>query len=857
MTRSDNNNMMTANDITNTRVIYNQFRDININDNNKTSFFDLCLKVNNECMIRSVHGSFPDTEALPTTDSDMLTQINSKTRVLPGGEPLTNRLSMLLGSGVYDSSGKVQTAKVLLHEFISDVNTEDRKRQHLAWESQLIDGVTSYDTGGVYRVYIEGDRSLDDAISESTSGNSTILMAIAFTIVCTYACVSRLKFKNFQQSQSGVAFGGCGVVALAVGTGFGIFSVCGGRWVTLCGIAPFLLLGVGVDDMFIIMDHFNSTTVRDLPPGLRTATALSHAGPSITMTTITDIVVFLLGLACSFPAVVQFSACLVCTIAVDFIYQVTIFVSLLYLDALRLDKGYLDFPLYFIKKHPQDKKPVTHTHTHTDIRLADVSSPTAGDANVSDKPKIEDARVGGGRNSSVGGGDMERGVRRRSIAIDLDEEDNNSIKHTNTNNKENQIVHDEQCVVETVRRDDEFKYSLASFIKYSYAPLVTKKWFQLLTILLFVSVWVVGGVGWSRLKEGLDNRNLLPQGFYLDNTIVLQREHYKHTLNAVPISVSISFDPSKRGMEDAPTRQEYKKIEDDLIRSQYIQNNSLSTWREGFYSYCSNEATCDTSSSYAGQVNKFVDIPQGAQYKEHVKINGQGEASRLTSTRVSITSEATPEYSVLGEMMLDVRRVLDSYESVLAPVGGEAIIHSNSFFYFEQFIIIREQTALTVGLSLLGVLVIVFLFLGVGVALFGIILVVIIVDCMVIGYMSWWGVSLDSISFINLVMAVGFVVDYTAHLIHSFENINLKNKENMSNSEIRGSKSIIALQKVGVAVFYGASSTLLATIPLAFSSSYIFFTFFRMFFLTILFGMSHGLLLIPVLLALLGPVGKK
>eukprot|EP00919_Chromeraceae_sp_WS-2016_P008538 GHVR01020140.1.p1 GENE.GHVR01020140.1~~GHVR01020140.1.p1 ORF type:complete len:787 (+),score=158.03 GHVR01020140.1:2557-4917(+) len=786
MTRSDNNNMMTANDITNTRVIYNQFRDININDNNKTSFFDLCLKVNNECMIRSVHGSFPDTEALPTTDSDMLTQINSKTRVLPGGEPLTNRLSMLLGSGVYDSSGKVQTAKVLLHEFISDVNTEDRKRQHLAWESQLIDGVTSYDTGGVYRVYIEGDRSLDDAISESTSGNSTILMAIAFTIVCTYACVSRLKFKNFQQSQSGVAFGGCGVVALAVGTGFGIFSVCGGRWVTLCGIAPFLLLGVGVDDMFIIMDHFNSTTVRDLPPGLRTATALSHAGPSITMTTITDIVVFLLGLACSFPAVVQFSACLVCTIAVDFIYQVTIFVSLLYLDAVRLDKGYLDSPLYCIKR-AQDKKPNTQPQTET-----------------------------------------ETGVTGHDVRW---------------------------CVVETEPRPDEFKYSLASFIKYYYAPLVAKRWFQCITIILFVGIWVVGGIGWSRLKEGLDNRNLLPNGFYLDDAIEIQREHYKHTLNAGPISVSISFDPSKRGMEDAPTRQEYKKIEDELIRSQYIQNNSLSTWRDGFYSYCSNEAACDIT-TYGQEVKKFVDSTRGSQYKEHVKISGEGVSSRVSSSRVSVTNEATSEYSVLGTMMIDVRAVVDSHQQVLSDMGGEAIVHADAFFYFEQFIIIRQQTILTVGLSLVGVLVVVFFFLGIGVTLIGIILVVIIVDCMVIGYMSWWGVSLDSISFINLVMAIGFVVDYTAHLIHSFENINLENRYTMSKSEIRSSKSIVALQTVGVSVFYGSSSTLLATIPLAFSSSYIFFTFFRMFFLTILFGMGHGLLLVPVLLALVGPVGK-
>ena len=31
-----------------------------------------------------------------------------------------------------------------------------------------------------------------------------------------------------------------------------------------------------------------------------------------------------------------------------------------------------------------------------------------------------------------------------------------------------------------------------------------------------------------------------------------------------------------------------------------------------------------------------------------------------------------------------------------------------------------------------------------------------------------WGVSLNSISMINLVMAIGFAVDYSAHFAHAF-----------------------------------------------------------------------------------------
>ena len=58
---------------------------------------------------------------------------------------------------------------------------------------------------------------------------------------------------------------------------------------------------------------------------------------------------------------------------------------------------------------------------------------------------------------------------------------------------------------------------------------------------------------------------------------------------------------------------------------------------------------------------------------------------------------------------------------------------------------------------------------------------------------------------------------------------------------------------MGPAVLNGGLSTLIAFILLLSSDSYFFLTFFKIFFLTVLFGVWHGLVLLPVLLSLVGP----
>merc|ERR1719230_1400449 len=113
----------------------------------------------------------------------------------------------------------------------------------------------------------------------------------------------------------------------------------------------------------------------------------------------------------------------------------------------------------------------------------------------------------------------------------------------------------------------------------------------------------------------------------------------------------------------------------------------------------------------------------------------------------------------------------------------------------------------------------------------------------VLGMMWLWGISIDSVAVINLTLAIGLAVDYSAHIGHNF----------MTQQGSRAERVVKALADMGSSVFNGGFSTFLAVIVLALSNSYVFRVFFKMFFGISVFGLAHGLILLPVLLALVGP----
>lgn len=114
----------------------------------------------------------------------------------------------------------------------------------------------------------------------------------------------------------------------------------------------------------------------------------------------------------------------------------------------------------------------------------------------------------------------------------------------------------------------------------------------------------------------------------------------------------------------------------------------------------------------------------------------------------------------------------------------------------------------------------------------------------ILGFMYALGLVIDSVSVINLVLAVGLSVDYSAHIGHCFM---------VKGGNSRDHRATEALADIGASVLNGALSTFLAVAVLLFSTSYVFKTLSTQFALTVGLGVVHGLVLLPVLLSLVGP----
>eukprot|EP00095_Tigriopus_kingsejongensis_P000432 maker-scaffold171_size289870-snap-gene-1.38 protein:Tk00432 transcript:maker-scaffold171_size289870-snap-gene-1.38-mRNA-1 annotation:"conserved hypothetical protein" len=114
----------------------------------------------------------------------------------------------------------------------------------------------------------------------------------------------------------------------------------------------------------------------------------------------------------------------------------------------------------------------------------------------------------------------------------------------------------------------------------------------------------------------------------------------------------------------------------------------------------------------------------------------------------------------------------------------------------------------------------------------------------VLGFMHFWGLTIDVVSSIIVIISIGLCVDYSAHIAHTFLTIQ---------DEDRNQRAVQTLRDIGAAVMNGGISTFIALILLVASDSHVFSSFFRIFFLVVIFGLFHGLIFLPILLSVIGP----
>ena len=92
------------------------------------------------------------------------------------------------------------------------------------------------------------------------------------------------------------------------------------------------------------------------------------------------------------------------------------------------------------------------------------------------------------------------------------------------------------------------------------------------------------------------------------------------------------------------------------------------------------------------------------------------------------------------------------------------------YVYYEQYLTISEDTALSLTYSLLVLFVVMTVLNGLDMRaslIVSVIVVVILIEMMAI--MTLWGITLNAVSMVNLVVAMGIAVEFNSHVMHAFQ----------------------------------------------------------------------------------------
>ncbi|KAI5478579.1 vacuolar membrane protein [Pseudohyphozyma bogoriensis] len=634
---------------------------------------------------------------------------------------------------------------------------------------------------------------------------------------------------------------GISIVLLSVSTSVALFSALGVKvTLVIAEVIPFLVLAIGVDNIFILSHELDQQNARayatsarvggaifsthneeeddafGLPPAEeRVAAALSRMGPSILLTAISETVAFSLGALVGMPAVRNFAIYAAGAVVLDTILQVTVFVSAMAIDLQRIEANRVDcMPCL---KLPQ------------------------------------------------------------SAFFDLG-----------------------ATVTEGF---------IARFIRTVYAPVLLKKPVKYLVMVLFSGLFLLSWIGSRHITLGLDQRLALPSNSYLVNyfnavdTFLDVGPPVYFVMKDVNVSARAN---QQRVCGRFSTCQELSLA--NVLEAERKRSDASfiaeppAVWMDDFFQYlnplledccrvsradpsvfCSPDdpdVACrpcfeDADPPYDTTMNGFPEgdefhrylvhwaqsptdetCPLGgkAGYSTALKLNPERKTVDLSHFRTFHTPLKTQDDFI--NAMASAHRVA---RDLSRRTGGTVFPYSLFYVFFDQYSHIVATTRQVLTFAFLSIFAITSLFLGSWRTGAVVVTTVFLSVVSVMGGMGAWGVSLNAISLVNLVISIGLSLEFCLHIARSFMaasggGLSFNHPAGMKD---RDERARIALNDVGSSVVSGITMTkLIGVSVLALTRSRLLETyFFRVWLILIVSAALHGLVFLPVALSFFGGQG--
>ena len=249
-----------------------------------------------------------------------------------------------LALGSYDTTKTeyINAGALIINFIINNYIDEDKKINNaMAWEAQALNVLNNY-TSDLINVYYTTERSIEDELDRETKADIKII-AISYVAMFFYLTITLGKYSSLNlkviilEMKIFLAMAGVFLVILSVFSSGGFFASIGipSTLITF-EVIPFLLLAVGVDNVYILVQTYQNDERR---PGESVEEQISRivgkVGPSMLLTGTTQSAAFLISALTPMPGVRAFSLNASLAIIINFIMQITCFVVLLTLDAKR------------------------------------------------------------------------------------------------------------------------------------------------------------------------------------------------------------------------------------------------------------------------------------------------------------------------------------------------------------------------------------------------------------------------------------------------------------------------------------------------------------------------------------------
>jgi len=350
-----------------------------------------------------------------------------------------------------------------------------------------------------------------------------------------------------------------------------------------------------------------------------------------------------------------------------------------------------------------------------------------------------------------------------------------------------------------------------------------------------------GVCGWraSKLTQKFSVRDVLPDGSYLTDFIDAN-ELYTAQADVRPKLYFRDVDQS-----DPDVQQQMHDFIDAMVGLDQVSKPPRFFWLDNFHIFV-NRTEGVEDLSFNEQLDLFLE-DRVFRYLHFDDLYRDEKTGNLISSRVGISFDGVG-YQVVSEEIeaLHDQRAVTQNQPINEGKAADDwpfFAHNNAFNGWEFYSVCIQELILTTVIGVISVTFIAMLIIPHWTAAPIVLPFICILYIDLLGFMQMAGIYINAVSYIGLTMSIGLLVDFIMHCLLRYYEVPGNRRE----------KCIEMLRTMGASILLGGLSTFLGTMLLVFASSDIFYTIFIVFFGIVVLGVSHGLILLPVVLSIIGP----